>query len=121
MIQAPPDKVEVTRKRCLLGARGLLQAISIKIGRYAERKKCCTISVEFNSFNGIISATETESRRVESRDGGMNPDALIDEINDQLDELALQGCHRAIKIEFVACEGSVIAFDFATVRHRWDS
>ena len=116
----PRRKGDETRMNCLQGARGLLAALQRRINKLRDDEESCTVIVEINAANGVLSAVKGESTRVEPLPGGSDPDDLLPRILDRIDELALPERHGAIKIEIVSVKGALSAVSTETVRHRWD-
>lgn len=117
---APPRKGDLTRERCLKEARGLMAGVQRRLSTIANEKLSRTVIIEIISADGVISAIEHESRRAIPQEGGLDPDELLAEIVDALPELALQNCHKTLKIEIVSIKGLMSAIDTESKRHRWD-
>jgi hypothetical protein len=120
MIDTPARKGDLTREKCLAGAKGLLAGLERRLSMLRSTQATKTIAIEFNSANGVISAVESETRRAVPHENGLEPDVLLAEILDELTQLALPACHRAIRIEIVSVKGALSAIDTGTLRHRWD-
>lgn len=120
MIDTLQRRGDATRERCKIGVRGLLAAVHRKLNKWHDENVTRTFILDINSANGVLSAVESESSIVNDRPGGRDPDEILGEILDRLDQLALPDCHKAIRIEITSVEGALSAVETEMIRHRWD-
>lgn len=113
-------KGQDTRIHCFNELKGLFAATDRKLSKLSTDKSSGTIIIEIHIEGGICSARIAKKREFRAIPGAIDPEILLPEILDRIEQMLLPDCYNDITIEIVSDRGALSAVETEIDRHRWD-